>query len=98
LISLIRRILCNRHEAALGNAQLFETEIDDSAIVNDLADKYWNELVEKNRIKGTQMVLIDGTTQRRWREHRLQNHTQTRLKAGRPARAKRASLSEVADC
>jgi hypothetical protein len=35
---------------ALGNPQLFEIEKDNPQIVNDLADKYWNELVEKNRI------------------------------------------------
>ncbi|MDR3219411.1 MAG: hypothetical protein LBU22_10655 [Dysgonamonadaceae bacterium] len=49
-LNQIRRILCNRYEAALGNPQLFEIEKYNSQIVNDLADKYWNELVEKNRI------------------------------------------------
>jgi len=49
-LNQIRRILCNRREEALGNAHLFEIEKDNSAIVNDLADSFWDRLVSENRI------------------------------------------------
>jgi hypothetical protein len=49
-LNQIRRILCNRYEAALGNPQLFEIEKDNSPIVNELVEEYWSKLVSGNRI------------------------------------------------
>ena len=49
-LNQIRRILCNRHEEALGNVHLFEIEEGNSEIVNDLADDFWHRLVSENRI------------------------------------------------
>ena len=49
-LNQIRRILCNRREEAAGNVHLFEIENDNSEIVNDLADSFWDRLVLENRI------------------------------------------------
>jgi hypothetical protein len=49
-LNQIRRILCNRLETAHNGSQLFEIEKDNDAIVNELADKFWEELVSKNRV------------------------------------------------
>ena len=49
-LNQIRRILCNRREEALGQVHLFAIEKDNSAIVNDLADIFWNRLISENRI------------------------------------------------
>ena len=49
-LNQIRRILCNRREEALGNAHLFEIEKDNSDIVNELADTFWQRLISENRI------------------------------------------------
>jgi hypothetical protein len=46
----IANILKQRYEIAIGNLQLFEIEPDNSPIVNELADKFCNELVSKIRI------------------------------------------------
>jgi hypothetical protein len=64
-LNQIRRILCNRYEAALGNVQLFEIEKDNPQIVNDMADRYWNELVEKNRIDIGQKPKKEPTARQR---------------------------------
>jgi hypothetical protein len=49
-LNQIRRILCNRFEIAHNRPQLFEIEKNNEAIVNELADKFWDELVSKSRI------------------------------------------------
>jgi hypothetical protein len=49
-LNQVRRILVNRLEEAHGNPHLFAIEPDNAPIVNELADKYWNEMVTKNRI------------------------------------------------
>ena len=49
-LNQIRRILCNRREEALGKSRLFDIDINNDQIVNDLADAFWNRLVSENRI------------------------------------------------
>jgi PAS domain-containing protein len=61
----IRRILCNRYDAALGNPKLFDIEKDNPQIVNDLSDRFWNELVEKNRIDIGQKPKKEPTAKQR---------------------------------
>jgi hypothetical protein len=64
-LNQIRRILCNRREEALGNVHLFEIETDNSKIVNDLADSFWNRLVSENRIDVGQKPQKEPTARQR---------------------------------
>lgn len=49
-LNQVRRILCNRLEAAHGRPCLFEIEKNNEDIVNELADSFWDRLVRENRI------------------------------------------------
>ena len=49
-INQVRRILCKRYQDIKGGEELFDIKLDNPQKVIDLADKLWNDLVEKNRI------------------------------------------------
>ena len=49
-LNQVRRIICKRYQDIKGGKELFDIQDDNSQVVIDLADKLWNELVEKNRI------------------------------------------------
>jgi hypothetical protein len=49
-LNQIRRILCNRYEAALGRPQLFDVESDSPPAVQELVEECWRKLVDGNRI------------------------------------------------
>ena len=46
----VRRIICKRYQDIKGGEELFDIKLDNPRKVIDLADKLWNDLVEKNRI------------------------------------------------
>jgi hypothetical protein len=64
-LNQVRRILCNRYEAAQGRPQLFEIEKSNSQVVNDLADEFWGELVKKNRVDVGQKAKKEPTARQR---------------------------------
>ena len=49
-LNQVRRIICKRYQDIIGGEELFDIKLDNPQEVIDLADKLWNELVEKNRI------------------------------------------------
>jgi len=49
-LNQVRRIICKRLQSVNGGNELFDIQFNNPQKVNDLADKLWNELVEKNRI------------------------------------------------
>ena len=49
-LNQVRRILCKRYQDIKGGDELFDIKIDNPQKVIDLADKLWNDLVEKKRI------------------------------------------------
>jgi len=49
-LNQVRRILCKRFQKIKGGNELFEIQDNNPQKVINLADKLWNELVEKNRI------------------------------------------------
>ncbi|MCL2650547.1 MAG: IS1634 family transposase [Candidatus Azobacteroides sp.] len=49
-LNQVRRIICKRYQDIKGGNELFEIQTDNPKKVIDLADKLWNELVDKNRI------------------------------------------------
>ena len=49
-LNQVRRIICKRLQSINGGNELFDIQFNNPQKVNDLADKLWNELVEKNRI------------------------------------------------
>jgi len=49
-LNQVRRIICKRYQDIKGGDELFDIQDDNPQKVLDLADKIWNELVEKNRI------------------------------------------------
>jgi hypothetical protein len=49
-LNQVRRIICKRYQEIKGGNELFEIQDNNPQKVIDLADKLWNELVEKNRI------------------------------------------------
>ena len=49
-LNQVRRILCKRYQDIKGGEELFDIKLDNPQKVIDLADKLWNELVEKRRI------------------------------------------------
>jgi len=49
-LNQVRRILCKRYQDIKGGDELFDIKLDNPQKVIDLADKLWNEPVEKNRI------------------------------------------------
>ena len=49
-LNQVRRIICKRYQDIRGGDDLFDIKVDNSQQVIDLADKLWNDLVEKNRI------------------------------------------------
>ena len=46
----VRRIICKRYQDVKGGDELFEIEDNNPQKVIDLADRLWNELIEKHRI------------------------------------------------
>jgi hypothetical protein len=49
-LNQVRRIICKRLQKIKGGNELFDIQHDNPQKVIDLADKLWNDLVEKNRI------------------------------------------------
>jgi len=49
-LNQVRRIICKRCQEIKGGHELFDIQDNNPQKVIDLADKLWNELVEKNRI------------------------------------------------
>ena len=49
-LNQVRRIICKRYQEIKGGNELFDIQDNNPQKVIDLADKLWNELVEKNRI------------------------------------------------
>jgi len=49
-LNQVRRIICKRYQEIKGGHELFDIQDNNPKKVIDLADKLWNELVEKNRI------------------------------------------------
>ena len=49
-LNQVRRIICKRYQDIKGGDELFDIQDNNPQKVIDLADKLWNELVEKNRI------------------------------------------------
>ena len=49
-LNQVRRIICKRYQEIKGGDELFDIQDDNPQKVIDLADKLWNELVDKNRI------------------------------------------------
>jgi hypothetical protein len=49
-LNQVRRLICKRYQDIKGGEELFDIQDNNPQKVIDLADKIWNELVEKNRI------------------------------------------------
>jgi len=49
-LNQVRRIICKRYQEIKGGNELFDIQENNPQKVIDLADKLWNELVEKDRI------------------------------------------------
>jgi hypothetical protein len=49
-LNQVRRLICKRYQDIKGGDELFDIQPDNSQKVVDLANKLWNDLVEKNRI------------------------------------------------
>jgi hypothetical protein len=49
-LNQVRRIICKRYQDIKGGEELFDIQENNPQKVIDLADKLWNELVEKDRI------------------------------------------------
>jgi hypothetical protein len=49
-LNQVRRIICKRYQDIKGGDELFDIQENNPKQVIDLADKLWNELIEKNRI------------------------------------------------
>ena len=49
-LNQVRRIICKRYQDIKGGSELFDIQDDNPQKVIELADKLWDELVEKNRI------------------------------------------------
>jgi len=64
-LNQIRRILCNRYEEALGQAKLFDINVDNEPIVDELVEEYWGRLVNENRIDIGQRATTPPTEKQR---------------------------------
>ena len=64
-LNQIRRIICKRYQDIKGGDELFDIALDNPQKVIDLADKWWNELVEKNHIDIGQKEKKAPTVRRR---------------------------------
>ena len=49
-LNQVRRLICKRYQDIKGGDELFDIQPNNSRKVVDLANKLWNDLVEKNRI------------------------------------------------
>jgi len=64
-LNQVRRIICKRYQDINGGSELFDIQHNNPQKVIDLADKLWNELVEKNRIDIGQKQKKEPTVRQR---------------------------------
>ena len=64
-LNQVRRLICKRYQDIKGGSELFDIQDNNSQKAIDLADKLWNELVEKNRIDIGQKQKKEPTVRQR---------------------------------
>ena len=64
-LNQVRRIICKRYQEIQGGDELFDIQENNPQKVIDLADKLWNELVEKQRIDIGQKQKKEPTARQR---------------------------------
>ncbi|MDR2147950.1 MAG: hypothetical protein LBE91_15970 [Tannerella sp.] len=64
-LNRIRRILCNRHEEAIGQPCLFEIQPDNEPPVNQLVEEYWSRLINGQGIDAGKQKTTQSTVRQR---------------------------------